>query len=160
MFALIAGVGLSQMQYTGQNSPRNIFILGFGLYMGLSVPYYFVRLDPVATPCQPRHTSSSWLLMLSRTLLGSISSILSSLRLNHMQWRSRKTDCRGCTLLVQTTYTATNGHGPINSGNYAINGVSSAKTAKLAVDQQSLGLLIQAAVGGATNLKSPLLLHC
>ena len=44
MFGLIAAVGLSQMQHADQNSPRNIFILGFSLYMGLSVPYYFVRL--------------------------------------------------------------------------------------------------------------------
>ena len=43
MFGLIAAVGLSQMQHADQNSPRNIFILGFALYMGLSVPYYFVR---------------------------------------------------------------------------------------------------------------------
>lgn len=66
MFALIAGVGLSQMQYTDQNSPRNIFILGFGLYMGLSVPFYF------------------------------------------------------------SSYTTANGHGPVNSGNYAVNGAPSA----------------------------------
>ena len=46
MFALIAGVGLSQMQYADQNSPRNIFILGFAIYMGLSVPNYFVRPKP------------------------------------------------------------------------------------------------------------------
>lgn len=50
MFALIAGVGLAQMQYTDQNSSRNIFILGFGLYMGLSVPYYFVRPKPYMFP--------------------------------------------------------------------------------------------------------------
>ena len=47
MFGLIAAVGLSQMQHADQNSPRNIFILGFALYMGLSVPYYFVRALPL-----------------------------------------------------------------------------------------------------------------
>jgi nucleobase transporter 1/2 len=41
MFGLIASVGLSQMQHTDQNSPRNLFILGFALFMGLSVPDYF-----------------------------------------------------------------------------------------------------------------------
>eukprot|EP00884_Botryococcus_braunii_P002860 jgi/Botrbrau1/12575/Bobra.0169s0108.1 len=41
MFSLIAGVGITQMQLADMNSPRNIFILGFGIYMGLSVPYYF-----------------------------------------------------------------------------------------------------------------------
>lgn len=66
MFALIAGVGLAQMQYTDQNSSRNIFILGFGLYMGLSVPYYF------------------------------------------------------------STYTTANSHGPVQSGNYAIDDIFNA----------------------------------
>ncbi|KAK9789229.1 hypothetical protein WJX73_005194 [Symbiochloris irregularis] len=41
MFGLIAAVGLSQLQFTDMNSPRNIFIVGFGLFMGLTVPYYF-----------------------------------------------------------------------------------------------------------------------
>ena len=58
MFALIAGVGLSQMQFTDQNSPRNIFILGFGLYMGLSIPYYFVR-SPRAALFVKNPTSAS-----------------------------------------------------------------------------------------------------
>lgn len=41
MFGIIAAVGLSQMQHTDQNSPRNLFILGFGLYSGLSIPFWF-----------------------------------------------------------------------------------------------------------------------
>ena len=51
MFGLIAAVGLSQMQHADQNSPRNIFILGFALYMGLSIPYYFVRAPTCLTDC-------------------------------------------------------------------------------------------------------------
>ena len=41
MFGLIAAVGLSQLQFTDMNSPRNIFITGFGIFMGISIPYYF-----------------------------------------------------------------------------------------------------------------------
>lgn len=63
MFALIVGVGISQFQHCDQNSPRNIFILGFATYMGISIPYYF------------------------------------------------------------TTYTATNKHGPVNTGNESINDI-------------------------------------
>ena len=59
MFALIAGVGLSQMQYTDQNSPRNIFILGFAVYMGLSVPYYFVRPPPSFTSASLKNLAES-----------------------------------------------------------------------------------------------------
>lgn len=41
MFGMIAGVGLSNMQYTNQGSMRNVFILGFSLYNGLSIAAYF-----------------------------------------------------------------------------------------------------------------------
>jgi len=33
MFGLIAAVGISQLQFTDANSPRNIFIVGIGLYL-------------------------------------------------------------------------------------------------------------------------------
>ena len=38
---MITGVGLSNMQYTNQGSMRNIFILGFSLFNGLSISSYF-----------------------------------------------------------------------------------------------------------------------
>ena len=41
MFGMIASVGLSNLQLVNLNSPRNLFILGFALFMGLSVPEYF-----------------------------------------------------------------------------------------------------------------------
>ncbi|CAL8465374.1 g4910 [Coccomyxa elongata] len=43
MFGLIAAVGISQLQFTDMNSPRNIFITGFGLYLSLSIPDYFTQ---------------------------------------------------------------------------------------------------------------------
>ena len=41
MFGMIAAVGLSNLQFVNLNSARNLFILGFSLFMGLSVPEYF-----------------------------------------------------------------------------------------------------------------------
>ncbi|MDX1579485.1 MAG: solute carrier family 23 protein, partial [Gemmatimonadota bacterium] len=41
MFGMIASVGLSNLQLVDLNSPRNLFIVGFSLFMGLSVPEYF-----------------------------------------------------------------------------------------------------------------------
>ncbi|XP_078492590.1 solute carrier family 23 member 2-like [Ciona intestinalis] len=38
MFGMIAAVGLSNLQYVDLNSPRNLFIVGFALFMGLTVP--------------------------------------------------------------------------------------------------------------------------
>jgi len=47
MFGMIASVGLSNLQFVNLNSPRNLFILGFAFFMGLSLPEYFA-LHPVA----------------------------------------------------------------------------------------------------------------
>lgn len=41
MFGMIAAVGLSNLQFIDLNSVRNLFILGFAFFMGLSVPEYF-----------------------------------------------------------------------------------------------------------------------
>lgn len=40
MFAIITGIGLSNLQYVNLNSARNLFVLGFSLFMGLSIPSY------------------------------------------------------------------------------------------------------------------------
>jgi len=41
MFGMIAAVGLSNLQFVNLNSARNLFILGFSFFMGLSLPEYF-----------------------------------------------------------------------------------------------------------------------
>jgi nucleobase transporter 1/2 len=41
MFGMIASVGLSNLQFINLNSARNLFILGFAFFMGLSLPEYF-----------------------------------------------------------------------------------------------------------------------
>ena len=41
MFGMIASVGLSNLQFIDLNSARNLFIVGFSFFMGLSVPEYF-----------------------------------------------------------------------------------------------------------------------
>jgi len=41
MFGMIAAVGLSNLQFVDLNSARNLFIIGFAFFMGLSVPEYF-----------------------------------------------------------------------------------------------------------------------
>jgi len=43
MFGMIAAVGLSNLQFVDLNSARNLFILGFAFFMGLSVPEYFIQ---------------------------------------------------------------------------------------------------------------------
>ncbi len=46
MFGMIAAVGLSNLQFVNLNSARNLFILGFAFFMGLSMPEYF-NANPV-----------------------------------------------------------------------------------------------------------------
>ncbi len=41
MFGMIAAVGLSNLQFVDLNSARNLFIIGFALFMGISLPEYF-----------------------------------------------------------------------------------------------------------------------
>ena len=47
MFAMITGVGLSNLQFVDLNSARNLFVLGFSFFMGMSVPEYFAN-SPLA----------------------------------------------------------------------------------------------------------------
>ncbi|KAJ4964680.1 hypothetical protein NE237_016529 [Protea cynaroides] len=41
LFGLVAAVGISFIQFTNNNSMRNLYILGFSLFLGISIPQYF-----------------------------------------------------------------------------------------------------------------------
>ncbi|GIL76348.1 hypothetical protein Vretifemale_5964 [Volvox reticuliferus] len=58
VFGLIAAVGLSNLQFTDQNSSRNLFIVGFAIYMSLSIPFYFDSYTSVHGGVGPISTSS------------------------------------------------------------------------------------------------------
>ncbi|RWR83285.1 nucleobase-ascorbate transporter 6 [Cinnamomum micranthum f. kanehirae] len=58
-FAYVGAVGLSFLQFCNLNSFRTKFILGFSVFMGLSVPQYFNEYT-VVTGFGPVHTSSRW----------------------------------------------------------------------------------------------------
>ena len=60
MFGMIAAVGLSNLQFVNLNSARNLFILGFAFFMGLSVPEYFSANPVVFEP--------AWLATIMNTL--------------------------------------------------------------------------------------------
>ena len=50
MFGMITAVGLSNLQFVDLNSTRNLFILGFAFFMGLSVPEYFASHPLILEP--------------------------------------------------------------------------------------------------------------
>ena len=62
MFGMIAAVGLSNLQFVNLNSARNLFILGFAFFMGLSVPEYFSS--------SPMAFEPAWLANILNTLGG------------------------------------------------------------------------------------------
>ncbi|HIB05550.1 MAG TPA: xanthine permease, partial [Candidatus Marinimicrobia bacterium] len=60
MFGMITAVGLSNLQFVDLNSTRNLFILGFAFFMGLSVPEYFAQ--------QPMQFEPAWVASILNTL--------------------------------------------------------------------------------------------
>ncbi|MBL4847996.1 MAG: solute carrier family 23 protein [Planctomycetes bacterium] len=54
LFGMIAAVGLSNLQRVDLNSSRNLFILGFAFFMGLSMPFY-VKNNPISFSPPPAH---------------------------------------------------------------------------------------------------------
>jgi nucleobase transporter 1/2 len=52
MFGMIAAVGLSSLQHVDLNSPRNLFTVGFALFMGLALPAYTDQ-QPISIPGLP-----------------------------------------------------------------------------------------------------------
>ncbi|MGH1347225.1 MAG: uracil-xanthine permease family protein [Nannocystales bacterium] len=47
LFGMIVAIGLSNLQYVDMNAPRNLFIIGFAFFMGLSLPAY-IGASPIA----------------------------------------------------------------------------------------------------------------
>ncbi|XP_042490511.1 nucleobase-ascorbate transporter 6-like [Macadamia integrifolia] len=58
-FAYVGSVGLSFLQFCNLNSFRTKFILGFSVFMGLSVPQYFNEYTAIKG-YGPVHTSARW----------------------------------------------------------------------------------------------------
>jgi hypothetical protein len=58
--AIMAGsTGISCLQFLNMNLQRNIFVVGFSLFMALSVPQYF-REYTISAGHGPAHTQAHW----------------------------------------------------------------------------------------------------
>ncbi|WP_226021968.1 uracil-xanthine permease family protein [Halomicrobium salinisoli] len=49
MFAQIVAVGLSNLAHVDMNSSRNVFVVGFALFVGLAIPEYVAAVGDMAT---------------------------------------------------------------------------------------------------------------
>ncbi|OMO56293.1 Xanthine/uracil/vitamin C permease [Corchorus capsularis] len=58
MWALVVGLGLSNLQYTQTASFRNITIVGVSLFLGLSIPAYFQQYQPESSLILPSYLLS------------------------------------------------------------------------------------------------------
>ncbi len=81
LFGLIAAIGVQQLAKADLSSDRNLFIAGFSLFMGLSVPAYFAArasadlLGPGQTLAMYTPSAESLLASLPATLGGVLTSI-------------------------------------------------------------------------------------
>lgn len=65
LFGMIVAVGLSNLQFVDMNAPRNLFIIGFAFFMGLSVPAY-VSASPLVI--EDAHWAVGMLVDIANTL--------------------------------------------------------------------------------------------
>jgi len=72
MFGMIAAVGLSNLQFVDLNSGRNLFVLGFAFFMGLSVPEYFEQSPLVLGSGAPDATTGERVLDTFANLVNTI----------------------------------------------------------------------------------------
>ncbi|MDF1755383.1 MAG: solute carrier family 23 protein [Verrucomicrobiales bacterium] len=66
MFAMVGGVGLSNLQFVDLNSSRNLFIIGFAIFMGISLPEYVGPNAAAITALFP--ASLEWLASIVTTI--------------------------------------------------------------------------------------------
>ncbi|NOX59289.1 MAG: xanthine permease [Planctomycetes bacterium] len=81
LFGLISAVGIQQLAKCDLNADRNLFIAGFSLFMGLSIPAYFnaiadagdLQLGQTLATYKP--TAEGWLALLSEGVRGVVVAI-------------------------------------------------------------------------------------
>ncbi|XP_068328567.1 nucleobase-ascorbate transporter 3-like isoform X3 [Pyrus communis] len=58
-FSIFAAVGITFIQFANNNSLRNIYVLGLSLFLGISIPQYFVS-NTSPNGVGPVKTDSGW----------------------------------------------------------------------------------------------------
>uniref|UniRef100_A0A7C8YP96 Xanthine/uracil/vitamin C permease n=1 Tax=Opuntia streptacantha TaxID=393608 RepID=A0A7C8YP96_OPUST len=59
LYGIVAANGISFMQFTNNNSMRNMYVLGLSLFLGISIPYYFLSYT-IAAQHGPVNTGGGW----------------------------------------------------------------------------------------------------
>ncbi|KAL6548861.1 N-terminal acetyltransferase [Orobanche hederae] len=70
LYGIVAAVGISFIQFTNNNSIRNIYVLGVSLFLGISIPqYFFMNTDGAGHG--PVRTSGGWFNDILNTIFSS-----------------------------------------------------------------------------------------
>ncbi|XP_027149101.1 nucleobase-ascorbate transporter 3 [Coffea eugenioides] len=70
LYAIVAATGISFIQFANPNSMRNIYILGLSLFLGISIPQYFVMNTDMAGH-GPAKTGAGWFNNILNTIFSS-----------------------------------------------------------------------------------------
>lgn len=70
LFGIVAAIGISFIQFSNNNSMRNHYILGMALFLGISIPQYFVS-NTTGDGHGPVRTNGGWFNDILNTLFSS-----------------------------------------------------------------------------------------
>ncbi|KAH9624639.1 hypothetical protein KSS87_000794 [Heliosperma pusillum] len=70
LFGIVAANGISFIQFTNNNSMRNMYVLGLSLFLGISIPYYFLSYTMTANH-GPVNTGGEWFNDILNTIFSS-----------------------------------------------------------------------------------------
>ncbi|CDP07610.1 unnamed protein product [Coffea canephora] len=101
LYAIVAATGISFIQFANPNSMRNIYILGLSLFLGISIPQYFVMNTDMAGH-GPAKTGAGWFNNILNTTFSSpptVAIIVGTLLDNTLE-AGRARDERGLPWLV------------------------------------------------------------
>lgn len=74
LFGIVAATGISFMQFTNNNSMRNLYIIGLSLFLGISIPQYFVT-NTSPDGRGPVQTAGGWFNDILNTIFSSAPTI-------------------------------------------------------------------------------------
>ncbi|KAG6626654.1 hypothetical protein I3843_15G060800 [Carya illinoinensis] len=90
LLGIVAAVGISFIQFTNYNSLRNQYVLGLSLFLGISIPQYFVLKTNQTNGHGPVRTDSGWFDNIVNTIFSSpptVAIILGVLLDNTLEWK-------------------------------------------------------------------------
>ncbi|KAK6160751.1 hypothetical protein DH2020_004132 [Rehmannia glutinosa] len=101
LYGIVAAIGISFIQFTNNNSMRNIYVLGVSLFLGISIPRYFI-MNTDASGHGPVRTHGGWFNDILNTIFSSpptVALIVGGLLDNTLEAR-HAVDDRGLPWLV------------------------------------------------------------